>query len=106
MLAPTTVIQTKGNKVGKPDCEALGFVFFPTYSVQCLGIAKSDAEDIFLCGLHESVLYQRPVPLIGLLVNKVSHLQGHVSTRFKEWWAGQPLVITDVDALPITNLPP
>ena len=88
MLAPTTVIQTKGNKVSRPDCEALGFVFFPTYSVLCLGIAKSDAENIFLRELHESVLYQWAVPLIGLLVNKFSHLQGRVSTRFEEWWAG------------------
>nr|POE85058.1 hypothetical protein CFP56_40543 [Quercus suber] len=75
MLAPTSVTQTKGNKVGRPDCEALGFVFFPTYSVWCLGIAKSDAENIFLCGLHEGVLYQMPVPLIGLLVNKLYQSQ-------------------------------
>ena len=78
---------------------------FQTNSVLRLEIAKSEAEDIFLCGLHESVLYQRSVPLIGLVVNKVSHLHRRVYPRFEEWWAGQPPVITDVDALSITNLP-
>ena len=63
-----SLVQAKGNKVGWPDCETIGFVFLPINSVLCLEVTEPDIKNILLCGLHEDVLYPWPIPLHECMV--------------------------------------
>ena len=105
MLDHTHLVQAKCDLIGSFDREPLGLILFLAYPIPCLKVTEFDAQNIVLCGLCESGLYQGSVPLLGLMINKVPHLHCCVNTWFENWWAGQPPVVTNLDALPITNRP-
>ena len=73
-------VQTQGHLIGSLNRKFPGFVFFPVEFVSCPCVTELKTQNIILCILHESGLYQGTIPLHGVMVDEVPHFQGSVST--------------------------
>ena len=105
MLNPGLTVQLKSHLIGCFDHELLGSIFFPAEFIPYPCVAELDVQNIILCGLHEGGLYQRAIPLHGLVMDEVPHFHCDVSAWLEQRRVWQPFVTANFNTLPLTNLP-
>ena len=108
MLNPGLTVQLKSHLIGYFDCELMGSIFFPTEFILYPCVVELDVQNIILCGLHEGGLYQRVIPLHGLVMDEVPHFHCDVSAWLEQRRVWQPFVqlTSTLCPLPIFHVDP
>ena len=105
MLDIGLTVQLKSHLIGCFDRELLGYIFFPAEFIPYPCVAELDVQNIILYGLHEAGLYQRAIPLHGLVMDEVPHFHYDVSAWLEQRRVWQPFVAANFNTLSISNLP-